>query len=704
MRINVAYAVPAASKKASSWHDGFTAAIGCLAQCHEIEWLNLHPTAVDRSRDLRRLGAADFLIVKSNWGWIVDEAVRSHCRSSSIPKGLMISGTARPPDARQMQFYEVLYYETQWYETQLQDHPHRVHAFGIDTSVMRPQADTVRDIDWLSVGQVVGYKRHERLLDRSGVRIVVGDLLKADPKLLTALRQGGVQVIDFVDYTTLAEYYRRARNVLVACTLQGGGERAVLEARACGATVHVADDNPKLQQLLHQSSTWDHRYYAAQLLAGYELARHSPRPPGAARGFTRRLRSLFGYDKRSAKRSAVSFSLGLCAALLLSSALAQADRDEPEQIYVADQLSYEDNLLRLPSAVLAVNVPPPGARSIEDYVNRITAGINEQLPFGRQVLDLKLRADDVRYERNDQLDHVAGNGRIGWDWLLFGPWSGTVAAEYTRGLADFSNTQLVSRDLLETLAYAGELRFQLGPRWSALTGARHARTEHSAQARQADDFLVDSARFGIEYATPVGHSVVLEYRYSNVEFPNLTELTSSRRSREYDESMAQIRATYVATVRTRLQASFGYVRRQYPDGGAGEFSGAVWRAAIAWQPRVRFQLDLAGWRELRAYTDAESDYFVSQGASLGPSWRPIRPLTLSLAWTWQEQQYIGSNPLLIESSSRADEVSFAQARLVYTPIESLRLELSYRADRRDSNRDRFEYEAQVAAAAVRWTF
>lgn len=326
MRINVAYAVPAESKKASSWNDGFTAAISCLAQNHEVEWLNLHPTAVDRTQNLHRLGAADFLIVKSNWGWIVDEAVRSHCRSPSIPKGLMISGTARPPNARQMQFYEVLYYETQWYETQLQNHPHRIHAFGIDTSVMRAQADTVRDIDWLSVGKVVGYKRHERLLDHSGVRIVVGDLLEADRKLLTALRQSGIEVVDFVDYTTLAGYYRRARNVLVACTLQGGGERAVLEARACGATVHVADDNPKLQQLLHQSAIWDHGYYAAQLLAGYELARHSPkRPPAAARGFTQGLRSLFGYGKRSAKRSAVSFSLGICAALLLVSAGAPAD-------------------------------------------------------------------------------------------------------------------------------------------------------------------------------------------------------------------------------------------------------------------------------------------------------------------------------------------------------------------------------------------
>ena len=73
-------------------------------------------------------------------------------------------------------------------------------------------------------------------------------------------------MLDFISYEELAQYYRRARNVLVAASVHGGGERSVLEARACATPVHVADDNPKLRELANQSGVWDHEYYDGSLL------------------------------------------------------------------------------------------------------------------------------------------------------------------------------------------------------------------------------------------------------------------------------------------------------------------------------------------------------------------------------------------------------------------------------------------------------
>jgi hypothetical protein len=68
----------------------------------------------------------------------------------------------------------------------------------------------------------------------------------------------------------LAALYRSTRLVVFPMATIGGGERALLEARACGATVQVAEDNPKLQHLLRVSPVPDHETYARQLLAGIE--------------------------------------------------------------------------------------------------------------------------------------------------------------------------------------------------------------------------------------------------------------------------------------------------------------------------------------------------------------------------------------------------------------------------------------------------
>jgi glycosyltransferase involved in cell wall biosynthesis len=270
VRINIAYAVPPGSRKAAEWHDGFTAAVAHLARDADVTWLNVHPDDPSQPERLARLGDCDCLLVKSNWGWIVDELVREHSPRKGPPRGLLISGTADPPRARRMRFYDALFYETHWYAPRLRRHRCRIHAFGVDTTVMSPDAAVAPDIDWLSVGALRPYKRHELLLEKDGRRVVIGDQVGADADILARLKAGGVEVLDFLPYEQLAAYYRRSRNVLVAATLDGGGERSVLEARACGATVHVLDDNPKLGELVAERVVWDHEYYARQLASGIE--------------------------------------------------------------------------------------------------------------------------------------------------------------------------------------------------------------------------------------------------------------------------------------------------------------------------------------------------------------------------------------------------------------------------------------------------
>ena len=61
----------------------------------------------------------------------------------------------------------------------------------------------------------------------------------------------------------LFTFFRRAQ-VYVPDDVLGGGERAVLEARALGVRAVVEPDNPKLAELLG-SPVYDHAYYAAQL-------------------------------------------------------------------------------------------------------------------------------------------------------------------------------------------------------------------------------------------------------------------------------------------------------------------------------------------------------------------------------------------------------------------------------------------------------
>jgi hypothetical protein len=103
--------------------------------------------------------------------------------------------------------------------------------------------------------------------------VVVADRVGADPATVRALEESGVELRDYGSYEYLAGWYRRARNVLVGCTPEGGGERALFEARACGANVDMPGDNPKLERL-RDAPLWDHHYFADRLAEGLgELTR-----------------------------------------------------------------------------------------------------------------------------------------------------------------------------------------------------------------------------------------------------------------------------------------------------------------------------------------------------------------------------------------------------------------------------------------------
>ena len=123
---------------------------------------------------------------------------------------------------------------------------------------MFPAGAAARDIDVLYVGKFADVKGARALLSEryAGLRrVAVGDYEPLEayaegPRIVADLRAGGVEVRSPMPHAALADLYRRTRVVVVPSQLQGGGERAVLEARRCGCEVHVFADNSKLAGLL----------------------------------------------------------------------------------------------------------------------------------------------------------------------------------------------------------------------------------------------------------------------------------------------------------------------------------------------------------------------------------------------------------------------------------------------------------------------
>jgi len=242
------------------WADGLWAAVEILRQDFVIEKINLFNTKPYET-------TADFILGWGGWNSRVDKMLQG--LDIDVPKGLCIAGNSFPPDGKEK--YNVLFYETEWYKPQIEGHSNIFHAFGVNTDIYWHSKNASKIWDWLTVGAFALWKRQPKIQDKKGTKLAIGEIQKENYgeslDIIANLILKGVAISDMVEPTTLAKIYNASRNVYIPADINGGGERAVMEAKACGIPVIVESDNPKLMSLL-QEDVPTHHYYADQLRKG----------------------------------------------------------------------------------------------------------------------------------------------------------------------------------------------------------------------------------------------------------------------------------------------------------------------------------------------------------------------------------------------------------------------------------------------------
>jgi len=353
----------------------------------------------------------------------------------------------------------------------------------------------------------------------------------------------------------------------------------------------------------------------------------------------------------------------------------------------------------------------PG-RSEDDYINKISAGLKLRTDASRQVLNLDLRFDDVRYQKNDDLNYSGGNAQLAWDWQLGSRLSGRVGGLYDRTQASFANYLLFDRDIVESTNYGLDVRYRIGSRFAVGVGGARTSGDHSLKLRRDQNFDGDTARVGLEYRTPSNNIFGVDFRTTSVEFDNIPDVPGVL-GKDYDEDAPGVLVKYAFTVKTSLEARAGYLDRDYLDPAVNDYSGETWSLALRWEPRVTLFFDIKAAHDLRAYSDAESDYFEADVFSIAPTWKPREQLKVTTTFTWEQQDYIGNGLVSTPISAvlptrfdadREDDVQSLKVGLEYTPRDMLGLGLTYQLIQRDSNRPLREYDNTLVGFQLKLTF
>jgi exopolysaccharide biosynthesis operon protein EpsL len=375
--------------------------------------------------------------------------------------------------------------------------------------------------------------------------------------------------------------------------------------------------------------------------------------------------------------------------------------------FLGYQYTYDDNLFRIPSASNFPGVGSlliPGA-SPEDHINTYFAGLDGHWIVGRQSVDYDLEVDDNRFLRNDYLNNTSGTAKATWNWSFASVFSGTLGADYTRGLAGFADTFFYESDEVVRTEYFGSGRWQVGPRWAVYGSVSDADTTNTAAALHYNNFDTQSGKVGVEFATSLQNTLGVQYSFTHGHYPDpVATLNAVPYDPDYDENSAEFVAKLVFSDKTQLSGDAGYLRRNYPNATVGAFSGEIWHAKFLWEATDKTNLLVTAGRDLAAYLYAQSDYFIQDGISVTPTWKETDKLTWSALLSWYRQSYIGSSPSVLILGSRRDNISAEQVSVTYTPFRYLLLDLMYHHELRSSNQALLGYNDDIVQAGVKFRF
>jgi hypothetical protein len=404
--------------------------------------------------------------------------------------------------------------------------------------------------------------------------------------------------------------------------------------------------------------------------------------------------------------SALRLLLGCSLACVAVPAWALADKTDWFQPFVSNAFTYDTNVLRLPPALTAAeknalidNVSKGGSKS--DFINRLAAGARVRWYSGPHRVNMNLGVDNNIFVRNPALQNVSTFNDALWNWDVSKALATQFGAEYQQFLGPFGNHVIPRKNMLTYMAYSGKLKYQISPDWRAGAGVRWDEISNSVRDRRRNNVQELSQTVDVVYQNAAGNSAGVEYRRGAGFFPERDP--AKFHFNEYDVDSARFIVAYLFSAKTRFDGYVGYLDQAFSQAPRLDFAGGIWRLGVEWLPTEKTSIKVTGWRNLDAYPDVASSYFVEDGVKLLSRWEARRKLEITGEFSWVRGNFLGGG--LLDSPegnlpNRVDDLFAAQVGVLYKPVEYLDAYLLYRHEKRRVNRIFFNYEYDSAGIGV----
>jgi len=371
-----------------------------------------------------------------------------------------------------------------------------------------------------------------------------------------------------------------------------------------------------------------------------------------------------------------------------------AVQDHPVMALIGSSVTWDSNVFHLPASVDPQAQLGRSAKS--DRISATYAGLRVDKAYAQQRFLLDLTGTAYRYDNFSFLDFNALQYQGSWQWHFTPRVSGTLAADRTEALVNYTdfrdpstrNVRTVENRLLSVDAW-------LFGGWHLLGAARQQAAKNTAPFIQLGSYRVTGGEGGIKYVAGSGSSVTFNLRSVAGRFTDRAADPVTLVDDGFRRSESELLATWIVTGKSTLDARLARVDYRSSHFAERDFTGAATRLGYRWAPTARLSLNLAMSRDLQPWQDDFASYRVDKRLSFGPRWQ--LGARTALAMTLDHVASDFRNPVVPDAPDRRYAFRSAQLALDWQILRNVTIKASVQRSLQTSTDPTVPFSATVAA-------
>jgi exopolysaccharide biosynthesis operon protein EpsL len=312
---------------------------------------------------------------------------------------------------------------------------------------------------------------------------------------------------------------------------------------------------------------------------------------------------------------------------------AQAGPNDALHVYAGVAYGHDDNLLRVPDDQPAFD----NTRGDSWWTRE--GGLIFDKTYSRQHITLIAKLSRTTFDHFAQLDYNGKDLQANWNWQLGNHLEGRVGWSYQQVLAPYTDFRGDERNLRKTRSQYVEGAWRFHSAWRVRAGFQRDNYSYEALSNLFNNRTEDATELELDYLAHSESTVGLVARHVKGTYPFPRPIAPSLFNNNFDQDELKVRAHWLATGSTTIDALVGYTRRDQPSFGPGTTSGAAGKINATWQPRGKMTYKAAVWRDFAALESTLISYTLNDGASIGARWDATPKITVDGDAVYERRNY-----------------------------------------------------------------